>query len=193
MYVASPPETIHGMSSPVDSGASDAPYSGVRAQQVSSAVLGRGRGIAGTVYGTVVVMSALVAATADHRRWELVAVVGSTALVIWVSHVYAHGVGESVGQGRRLDGSEFRGIVGRQLPILAAAVAPIGVLALGAAGVLRESGAIWFALGIGLVTLGVEGARYAHVERLGRAGTLAVVTVNLALGGIVVGLKVLID
>jgi hypothetical protein len=169
------------------------PYSGISTQQVSSALLGRGRGIAGTVYGTVVVMSAIVAAAADHRDWELVTVVGSTALVIWIAHVYAHGVGESIGQNRRLDGPELRGIIGRQLPILAAAVAPVVVLASGAADILQESRATWLALGIGLLTLGIEGARYAHVERLGGLGTIATIAVNLALGGIVVALKVLID
>ena len=138
-------------------------------------------------------MSALVAAAADHRDWQLVAVVGSTALVIWVSHVYAHGIGESISLSRRLDWSEFRAIVGRQLPILAAAVAPTLVLVLGAISNLPENGAIWLALGIGWLTLGVQGARYAHVERLGGPGTVAVVAVNLVLGGIIVALKVLID
>jgi hypothetical protein len=100
------------------------PSSGVSAtEQVSGAVVGRGRGIAGTVYGTVVVMAALVAAAADHTDWQLVAVVASTALVIWISHVYAHGIGESISLSRRLDWSEFRAIVGMQLPILAAAAA----------------------------------------------------------------------
>jgi cyanophycinase-like exopeptidase len=162
-------------------------------EQVRGAVLGRGRGIAGTVYGTVVVMAALVAAAADHSDWQLVAVVASTALVIWVSHVYAHGIGESISLNRRLDWSEFRGIVGRQLPILAAAVAPTLVLVAGAADAWRDSRTVWLALGIGWVTLGVQGARYAHVERLGRIGSIVVIAINLVLGGIVVALKVLID
>jgi hypothetical protein len=170
------------------------PSSGISAaEQVSGAVLGRGRGIAGTVYGTVVVMSALVAAAADHRDWQLVAVVGSTALVIWVSHVYAHGIGESISLKRRLDWPEFHAIVGRELPILAAAAAPTLVLVLGAMSSVDENAAIWLALGIGWLTLGVQGARYAHVEHLGRPGTVSVVAANLLLGGVIVALKVLID
>ena len=176
-----------------DDASTASPYAHVGAEQVSSAVLGRGRGVAGTVYGTVVVMAALVAAAADHSDWQLVAVVASTALVIWVSHVYAHGVGESIAMNRRLDWSEFRAIVGRQLPILAAAVAPILALVLGATDIMRENRAIWFALGIGWLALGVQGARYAHIEHLARLPTVAVIAVNLMLGGIVVALKVLID
>ena len=113
--------------------------------------------------------------------------------MIWLSHVYAHGIGESISLNRRLDWSELRAIVSRELPILAAAVAPTLVLVLGAAGSLTESAATWIALGIGWFTLGVQGARYAHVERLGRLGIVAVTAINLLLGGIVVALKVLID
>jgi hypothetical protein len=49
------------------------------------------------------------------------------------------------------------------------------------------------ALGIGWFTLGVQGARYARVERLGPRGAVAVIAINLVLGGIVIALKVLID
>ncbi len=181
------------MPSSLDDGSTVSPLSRVGAEQVSGALLGRGRGVAGTVYGTVVVMSAIVAAAADNSDWQLVAVVASTALVIWVSHVYAHGVGESIAVNRRLDWSEFRGIVGRQLPILAAAVIPILALVLGATDLVQETRAIWLALGMGWLALGVQGARYAHIERLARLPTLAVILVNIALGGIVVALKVLID
>ena len=41
--------------------------------------------------------------------------------------------------------------------------------------------------------LAVQGARYARVERLGPAATFAVIAANLALGGFVVMLKVLVS
>ena len=115
-------------------------------------------------------MAAPVAAAADHTDWQLVAVVASTALVIWISHVYAHGIGESISLSRRPDWSEFRAIFGRQLPILAAAAAPTLVLVIGAVDAFRDSRTVWLALGIGWFTLGVQGARYARVERLGPRG-----------------------
>jgi hypothetical protein len=180
------------MPSSVNKAVASMESSGLGPQKVSGALVGRGKGIAGTVDGTVVVMSTLVAASGDHDRWELVAVVGSTALVIWVAHVYAHGVGESIGLDRGLDWPAFRGIIGRQLPMLAAALAPIVVLALGAGGLFGEAEGVWLALAIGWLTLGVQGVRYARVEQLGRLGTVAIIAVNLALGGVVIGLKVLI-
>jgi len=46
---------------------------------------------------------------------------------------------------------------------------------------------------VGLTALAVQGARYARVERLGPAGTAAVVAANLALGGIIVVFKVIVS
>ena len=145
------------------------------------------------MYGTVIVMSTIVAGSADHAGWDLATLVASTALVIWIAHVYSHELGESIEESKRLDWRRLRGIAARQLPILAAAVVPTVMLALGAEGILRESRAIWAAIGVGLVTLGIQGARYAHVERLGSLGTAAVVAINLVLGGAVVALKVLAE
>ena len=39
---------------------------------------GDGRRIAGTVYGTVIVMSTIVAGSADHAGWDLATLVAST-------------------------------------------------------------------------------------------------------------------
>jgi hypothetical protein len=113
--------------------------------------------------------------------------------VIWVAHVYAHTLGESIERGRRLDWPEFSAIAARELPILAAAAAPISVLILGVVGVVDETPDIWLAFGLGFVALAIQGKRYARVERLGAGGTAAVIALNLALGGIVVTLKVLIS
>ncbi|HEY7420512.1 MAG TPA: hypothetical protein VH541_00765 [Gaiellaceae bacterium] len=155
---------------------------------------GRDRGIAATVYGTVLAMAALAAGAVEHLSPDaLITVVATTSGVIWLAHVYAHTLGDSIERGRRLDWSEFYGIAGRELPILVAAAAPIAVLLLGSFGVISESPDIWLAFALGFVALAIQGARYARVERLGLAGTAAVIAVNLALGGIVVMLKVLVS
>jgi len=158
-------------------------------------LLGGGdRGIAGTIYGTVLALAALAAGAAEHLGpGKLVAVVATTAGMIWVAHVYAHGLGESIERGRRLDGAELSAIATRELPILAAAAAPIAVLLLGAFGIVAEQTDIWLAFGVGLTALAVQGARYARVERLGPAGKAAVVAANLALGGIIVVFKVIVS
>ena len=155
---------------------------------------GGDRAIAATVYGTVLAMAALAAGAVEHLSpRELIAVVASTSAVIWLAHVYAHTLGESIERRRRLDWPELTAIGRRELPILGAAVAPTAVLLLGVFGVIEESPDIWLAFGIGFVALAVQGLRYARAERLGTAATIAVVGANLALGGLVVLLKVAIS
>ena len=155
---------------------------------------GSTRGIAATVYGTVLAMAALAAGAVEHLSPDqLIAVVATTSAVIWLAHVYAHGLGESIEREHRLDRAEFAAIAARELPILAAAAAPVAVLLLGVFGVIDETPDIWLAFGVGFVALALQGARYARVERLGAVGTTVVIAANLALGGLVVLLKVLIS
>jgi hypothetical protein len=52
---------------------------------------------------------------------------------------------------------ELVSITRRELGILLAAAAPTIALLLGGAGIVVETAAVWLALGIGLVTLAVEG------------------------------------
>jgi hypothetical protein len=168
------------------------------------ALMGQGRakrllfgttgGLAGTVYGTIVVMATVTAGSsgANTDPWRLAVVVAVTVLVLWIAHVYSDTLAESLERGRRLDRAEFSHIARRELSIPGAAVAPVAALVLGALGVIGEQTAVWFALGFGVATLGVEGARYAKIERLGGPGTLTVIALNLLLGLAVVGLKALV-
>jgi hypothetical protein len=161
---------------------------------VARLLVGGRRGIGGTVYGTVLALAALAAGTVEHLGTAKLAVeVASTAAVIWTAHVYSHGLGESIERGRRLRWSELSGVAVRELPILAAAAAPTFILVLGALGLVKETTDIWLAFAVGLLALAAQGERYARVERLGFAGTAAAVAANLALGGIVVGLKVILS
>jgi hypothetical protein len=167
----------------------------LRGSGLAGVLLGGGdRGIAATIYGTVLAMAALAAGAVEHLSPNaLITVVATTSAVIWLAHVYAHTLGESIERGRRVDWAEFRGIAARELPILVAAAGPTAVLLLGSFGVISESPDIWLAFGLGFVALAIQGARYARVEGLGVAGTVAVIAVNLTLGGLVVMLKVLIS
>jgi hypothetical protein len=152
-------------------------------------VVSRGQ-IAGTVYGTIVVMAAITAGSeGSSDLWEVSAIVATSVLVIWIAHVYAHGLGESIELGRRLDGPELVAIARRELWIPLAAVAPIAALAIGALGLVRETRAVWLAILIALATLMLQGARYAAVEQLGRTGTLVSIGVNTLLGLVIVALK----
>ena len=147
--------------------------------------------IAGEVYGTIVVMGALAAGAhgGTVRSRELAGIVAGTAIVLWIAHVYAHSLAETISRGRRLDGAELRSVARRELGMLLAAVAPVGALVLGAFGILEDSTAAWLAMGFGLVTLAAAGVQYATAEHLGFLASALTVGVNLALGLVIVGLK----
>jgi hypothetical protein len=155
-------------------------------------LLGSPSTIAGTVYGTIVVMAAVTAGgpAFEDEPWRLIVVVAATALVFWFAHVYADGLGESVARGRRLDMAELGAIAGRELSILLAAILPILVLLLGAVGLLGHATAVWVSLGVATATLAAQGVRYARVEKLGRGAEALTIAVNLGLGLVLVVLKV---
>jgi len=158
--------------------------------RVSRVVFGSRDSIAGTVYGTIVVMGAIAAASGEPTQaGELAAAVAATVVVLWIAHVYSHALAETVKLGRRLDSTELVSVARRELAIPLAGVAPVTSLVLGELGVLRETTAGWLAMGFGLATLLLQGIRYAGVERLSRLGTAVTVGINLGLGLLIVGLK----
>jgi hypothetical protein len=135
-------------------------------------------------------MATVTAASgAREQPWRVAGLVAGTVITVWIAHLYAHGLSESIELGRRVTRIDLARIAHRELGILLAAAVPLIVLVLGAAGLFRERTAIWLALGVGLVALAVQGVRYARVEKLSGFGALAAVAANLALGLIVVALK----
>jgi hypothetical protein len=162
-------------------------------RSVADTVFGVEGRIASTVYGTVLVMATLAAASGEvGRPGYLAALVSSVVVAVWVAHLYAHGLSESIERRQRVTLGDLERIAHREVGILIAAAVPVVVLVLGAAHVLAERTAIWLALGAGLLALVVQGVRYARVEGLGLGGTAAAVGANLTLGLLVVGLKVVV-
>jgi hypothetical protein len=157
-------------------------------------VLGSRSSIAGSVYGAIVVMGTITAGSAGGTKssWELAGVTAATVVVLWLAHVYSHGLGESLEQGRTVTRGELADIARRESSIPLAAAGPVLALVFGALGVLKDSTAGWVALGIGVATLAAQGLRYARGERMGRAGTVVAVSVNLALGLVIVAMKALV-
>jgi hypothetical protein len=147
--------------------------------------------IAGTVYGTIVVLSMITAGAASYEGdpWRLVAIVVSGTVVLWAAHVYSHGLGESVRVRRRLAAHEIMAIAGRESSILLAAVLPVAAIALGAVGLLSERLALWLAVGVGVAALAVQALRYARLERLDSLGTATAIAANLGFGVVFVVLK----
>jgi hypothetical protein len=150
-----------------------------------------GQRLAGFTYGTLVVLAmVVVGAKAYPDDPGLIAVfVVVTTVVLWLAHVYAHGVGQSISEGKRLSFGQLGHLARREGSIVEAALPPVVPLLLGALDLISAVVAVWAAFGLGLAVLAVQGVRFAHIEGLGRIGTCAAVAVNLAFGLVLVGLK----
>jgi hypothetical protein len=153
-----------------------------------------GERLAGFVYGTIVALAVLVtgAQAFPHEAGHIAALVFVTSVVFWLSHVYAHALGESVARERRFTFDELRSVCRHEAAIVEAALPPVAALLLGAFGLVSTRFSVWLALGTGLAVLVAEGISFARIERLGWLATVGVVGVNLALGVSLIGLKLLV-
>jgi hypothetical protein len=157
-------------------------------------LLGSRESIAGTVYGTVIVMATIATAgKGGLHPWEVLAATVAAVLVLWVAHVYADGLEESIHAGHRLSWPEFAAVARHEWSIAMAAFPPGIFLVLGGLGLFKAGTAIWLALGAGLVVLAVQGIRYARVEQLTGLATVFSVTVNVSLGLVIVALKAIVS
>jgi len=153
-----------------------------------------GQRLAGFIYGTIIVLSVVVAAARayPYDAAHMAALVGITSVVFWLAHVYAHGIAESVADDQRFSLARLRRLARREASIVEAAIAPFFALLLAAFGLLSVKAAVWLAIGLGLGVLLVQGIVFARMERLGPIATLGVITANLFLGVVLVGLKLLV-
>jgi hypothetical protein len=153
-----------------------------------------GRDVGGFVYGTIVVLSVIVAGAKafPHEPGHLALLVAVTTLVFFLAHVYAHGLAHSIEHDVHLSRAELMGIARREAAIIGAGVPPEAALLLGAVGLFTERTAAWLAMALGLVVLAVAGIVFARVERLRPLSALAVILSNLALGVLLVVLKVFV-
>jgi hypothetical protein len=153
-----------------------------------------GERLGGFIYGTIVVLAVVVAGARayQHDAGNIAALAAVSVVALWLAHVYAHGVAHSVSRREHLSVGELRQIARREGSIVEAALPPIGALLLGAVGVVSTKGAVWLALGLGLAVLAAQGVAVARIERLGWLGTLGVVTANLGLGVLLIGLKLVV-
>lgn len=109
--------------------------------------------IAGTIYGTIVVMAVIAAGSRgdDTDPWKLAGFVAGTVLALWVAHFYSHALSDRLETERRLGPVVLGRLAGREASVPLAAVAPVIALMLGALGVIGEQSAIRLALGVGAV------------------------------------------
>src|SRR4051812_12902958 len=159
--------------------------------------LGRGalgERLGGFIYGTIVVLSVIVAGAKSYpdAAGSIAVLAVVTVAVFWLAHVYAHALGQSIAHDRHLELVEVRRIARHEASMLEAAVPPVAILVAGAVGIVSRQTAIWGALALGLVVLVAQGITFARIERLGPLATLGVVGANLALGVLLVALKLVI-
>jgi hypothetical protein len=154
------------------------------AQSLTQLLFGNRDTISGTVYGTIIILAVIAAEARGYEghMWQLGGVAFTTALVLWMAHVYAHGLGESVREGRRLTLVEVRVIARREYAIVLSAVPPVCAIIAGSTGLIDEHSAYRLATALGIAALTFQGVRYATIERLGWPGTVLAVALNLLFG-----------
>ena len=163
-----------------------------RAARVGRATTGERLG--GFIYGTIVVLSVVVAGARayPHDSAHIAGLVIATTVAFWLAHVYAHALAHSVSTDQHLSFPEFRHIARGEASILEAAVPPIAALLAGAIGLFSEDTAVWLAVILGLIVLAAQGLLFARVERLSGLATAVVVALNLGLGVVLIGLKLFV-
>ncbi len=164
------------------------------ARALRELLAGSSETIAGTVYGTIIVMATLVAGAPAFRDdlWHLLAIVVVTTLVFWAAHIYAHGLAESLQLGRRLTGPSSGRSPTASARWVSRSSFPRRPRARRDRSARRLNGPCWLALGLGVAALAAQGVRYARLERLSTTGTAVVVGLNLVLGLSLVILKVIV-
>jgi hypothetical protein len=146
---------------------------------------------AGAIYGSLLAAS-VVAGTGPGQEpphpGQLIALLLATGVVFWLSHVYAHLVGER-STGSLLSPKEFRVAARRDWPIVQAAVPPAAAAGIGALLGLSNAGAAWLALAVAVGSQLGWALYVAANAGAGRGRMVAVGVVNLILGLVIVLLK----
>ncbi|WP_371402101.1 hypothetical protein OHA10_29885 [Kribbella sp. NBC_00662] len=146
---------------------------------------------AGAIYGSLLAAS-VVAGTGPGQEppqpGELIALLLATGIVFWLSHVYAHLVGERSG-GALMSLREFRIAARRDWPIVQAAVPPAAAVGIGTLVGLSNSGAAWLALVVAVVSQLGWALYIAAKAGATRSRLVAAGVINLVLGLLIVALK----
>ncbi|MCW3004004.1 MAG: hypothetical protein JWQ20_3302 [Conexibacter sp.] len=149
----------------------------------------------GGLYGTVLVLAVITTLTHGYDHTEVAVVLSAvvvTTIVFWVVHVYADTLVERVSAPDR----RWREIAvehaRHDVTIIEAAIPPAIPLALGTAGLLSRETAVWAAIVLGLVDLFGWGALLGRALGYGRSRTVVIGLLNVPIGAVMVGLKVLV-
>lgn len=143
------------------------------------------------MYGSLLAASVVVGAGSlgSFPRLELVLLLLCTGVVFWAAHVFARLFGERIAY-VPMSGQEIRRVCAAEWPIVKAAVPPAAAVAVSPLLGLGPEGTVW--LGLGVAIAGQVGWAAMAALRAGATGrlVLAAGAVNLALGLLIVVLKV---
>ena len=147
-------------------------------------------GVYGLILATSVIATSQMPEPLDAGRVALAVLV--TAVVFWLGHVYAYVLGAGVSADRALTRAGFAHAAREHWSLVEVVIPLVLVLGLGAIGVIPDRAAIAAATVIALVELAAAGG-YAAIRRgAGPRGTVVSAAIALALGLVVVLLKVLL-
>jgi hypothetical protein len=148
----------------------------------------------GGLYGTVLVLAVVIALSKGGRSPASLILGGIliTSLVFFIVHVYADTLASRVRYPERGWIALARHHAHHEAPILEAPVGPAIPLLLGWIGVLSRDAAAWGAIGMGLLGLFTWGLVLGRALAYGRGRSVMIGLLNVALGGAMVGLKVLV-
>jgi hypothetical protein len=150
--------------------------------------------VAGAIYGQVLASSEVAALSLDKEldSAQILAALTGTMLVFWLAHVYAHTVADRLSRPHMPRWADLRLAMGREWPMLLAAVPAAIALLLGVVGVFSTGTAATLAIILGVLNLFLWGVAIARRSMLGWAPTLTAGGVTAAFGLAVEGLKVLV-
>lgn len=148
----------------------------------------------GGLYGTVLVLAVIIALSKSGKAEANIILggVAVTTLVFYVVHVYADVLALRVREPARSWRSLAREVGHEEIAIVEAAVLPAIPLVLGTLGILDREAASWGAIACGLVSLFGWGALVGRALGYGTPRSLLFGALNIALGGLMVVLKVLV-
>ncbi|MFG2310524.1 hypothetical protein ACGFS9_17895 [Streptomyces sp. NPDC048566] len=147
---------------------------------------------AGAIYGSILAASVVAAAGAGgvHTRLDVILLLVVTGLVFWATHVYAHLAGERI-VGQSWSWREIRRSGVHEWAIVEAAALPAAAVAVSGFGLSVNTG-LWLALGVAVTQQVLWACLGAVRAGAGRGQVIAEGVVNLALGLIIVGAKVVL-